>query len=152
MFKIVLDTNVLIDALKDKSSHTWQILEWQKMGEVECFASYKILGEYKLIIEREVASEKDRRELENFISDVNVIEVRHRVQVIEYDPEDDKFVNLALSANADFIVSSDRHLLDVEEYEGIKMVDPDEFYFLMKGEKDPNGRGEWAELFGNLFQ
>ena len=47
--KVVVDTNVLIDALNDNLSVTWKILELAHKGDVQFFASDKIVKEYKLL-------------------------------------------------------------------------------------------------------
>ena len=44
--------------------------------------------------------------------------------VVHEDPQDDKFLGCAVGAEADFIVSGDRHLLKLKEYEGIPIVTP----------------------------
>ena len=38
------------------------------------------------------------------------------------DPDDDKFIACALSASADFIVSGDKELCDVAEYETVRII------------------------------
>ena len=38
------------------------------------------------------------------------------------DPDDDHVLACAIAAQADFIVSGDRHLLDLKEYQGILIV------------------------------
>lgn len=43
------------------------------------------------------------------------------------DPDDEIVIAAAVEAQAEFIVSEDRHLLDLEEYDGICIVDRDEF-------------------------
>lgn len=43
-------------------------------------------------------------------------------QVIARDPDDDHVLACALAAQADLIVSGDRDLLDLGEYQGIRIV------------------------------
>ncbi|MFH1610944.1 MAG: putative toxin-antitoxin system toxin component, PIN family [Patescibacteria group bacterium] len=150
--KVVVDTNVLIDALNDNLSVTWKILELAHKGDVQFFASDKIVKEYKLIIRREVGKPKDKKTLERFIANVNIIRNTSHLRLISEDHEDDKFVNLALSAKAEYIISSDRHILDLREYENIKMVDPKDFYYLYKNQDDKDGSQEWVNLFGNIIK
>ena len=51
-----------------------------------------------------------------------VIEVKSKVKVIKEDPEDNKFLSLAIEGKADYIVSGDRHLLSLKNYSGIKII------------------------------
>jgi predicted nucleic acid-binding protein len=43
------------------------------------------------------------------------------------DPDDDKFIACALASNAKIICSGDRHLLDVNGYQGIEIIKPRAF-------------------------
>jgi len=47
--------------------------------------------------------------------------------VVTADPDDDKIVAAALESGADYIVSEDAHLLELREYQGIKMMSREEF-------------------------
>lgn len=46
---------------------------------------------------------------------------------VSADPDDDKFVEAAIVADADVIVSSDQHLLELTSIAGITIVSPREF-------------------------
>lgn len=43
------------------------------------------------------------------------------------DPEDNKFIECALTANAKFIITGDKGLLSVKQFRGIKIITPEEF-------------------------
>jgi PIN domain len=47
------------------------------------------------------------------------------------DPDDDKFLEAALAANADYVVSGDAALLKVKQYRGIAIVRPTQFLDLL---------------------
>ena len=113
--KIILDTNVLIDAINDDFSHTWKIIDLVLQGKIEAVASEKILKEYKLIIQRNIKKEQDKQKLQDFIARVDVINVNKKLNIIPDDPEDEKFVECAVEANANYIISSDAHLLNLQE-------------------------------------
>ena len=49
------------------------------------------------------------------------------MEVIKDDPDDNKFIEVALEGNAEFIVSQDNHLLRIKNFEGIRIVTPIEF-------------------------
>lgn len=50
-----------------------------------------------------------------------------KLTVIKDDPKDDKFLECAIEAKADFIVSGDHHLKDLKQFRYIKIVSPTEF-------------------------
>lgn len=52
--------------------------------------------------------------------------------VVAADPDDDKFLACALAADAAFIVSGDKHLLSLKEFQGIPILAPSQFIALMK--------------------
>ena len=43
------------------------------------------------------------------------------------DPKDDKFLELAVAANADFLVSSDQHLLEMDPFRGVRILQRADF-------------------------
>jgi len=49
------------------------------------------------------------------------------LDVVDEDESDSMFLEAAVSADAEYVVSGDRHLLDVGEYRGIEILPPDEF-------------------------
>jgi putative PIN family toxin of toxin-antitoxin system len=55
------------------------------------------------------------------------------VQVSE-DPDDDKFFACALEADADYIVSGDRHVLAVEAFAGVATVTPRQMVELLEAQ------------------
>jgi putative PIN family toxin of toxin-antitoxin system len=54
------------------------------------------------------------------------------LQGVTRDPEDDMIVACAVAANADYIVSRDRDLLDLREYQGIEIVSPEAFMQILR--------------------
>jgi putative PIN family toxin of toxin-antitoxin system len=55
------------------------------------------------------------------------VEISGDLHAVDADPDDDKFVECALQASASLIVSGDHHLLELEEYEGIRILSAAEF-------------------------
>ena len=59
------------------------------------------------------------------IADVTV--PSHTVDVISEDPDDNRIIECAISSGADFLISSEKHLLNLEMYRGIPICDPATF-------------------------
>ncbi len=55
------------------------------------------------------------------------IRTRTRLKVIRKDPSDDKFLELAVGGKANFIVSSDKHLLELAVCKGTGIISVAEF-------------------------
>lgn len=49
------------------------------------------------------------------------------------DPDDDKFVECAVAGNAQWLVSGDKHLLQLGEYQGIRIVTAVKFLHAFSG-------------------
>ena len=108
--KIVIDTNVLISILPKASSNRF-LLEKIIAQEFEVFVSTPILLEYREIISLKTNEIVANNFLEFFMKLPNVIELdpSYNWQLIEKDPDDNKFVDLALMAGCDFLITNDRH-------------------------------------------
>ena len=60
-----------------------------------------------------------------FIS--SLVELQESVRAVAKDPSDSKIIECALAGKAYFIVSGDKHLLDLRQYQKIKIVTPNQF-------------------------
>jgi len=54
------------------------------------------------------------------------------VEAVKKDPDDDKFIAVAIEGKADYIVSGDKPLLNIKEYMRIKIISPKDFMRLLK--------------------
>jgi|GEM_PF-2089299 len=71
---------------------------------------------------------------EEFISalldTVEFIEVYESIQVVNDDPDDNKFLECGIAAAADFIITGDPHLKKLKHYQEIKIFNASEFLSL----------------------
>jgi putative PIN family toxin of toxin-antitoxin system len=44
--------------------------------------------------------------------------------IVHKDPDDDKFIFCAMVSKAKYVISGDRHLLDLQQYNDVKIVSP----------------------------
>lgn len=107
---VVLDTNCLVQMLSVHSPYrpAWQAF---RDGRYLLCVSNEILNEYQEIIER-VANETVARNIVNAIVRspyTRFFEPHFHFRLIEQDPDDNKFVDCAIIAGADYIVSEDAH-------------------------------------------
>jgi hypothetical protein len=58
-----------------------------------------------------------------------MVKVRPGPVLIPTDPSDDMFLHGAVAAGAKYIISGDRHLLQLKSYKRIKILSPAEFLF-----------------------
>ncbi len=128
--KVVLDTNVLVSGLLVQGSVPSEILRDFKDGQWILVLSGAILEEYGRVLRRKKFGlptanvESMLRLIEN--KAIKVIPSEH-FSVVHQDPSDNEFLDVAVEGQADFIVSGDRHLLDLNRFRGIPVLPPSEF-------------------------
>ena len=132
MLKVVLDTNVIVSGLNFQMSNPAKILLLVASGAIGNLTSRHILNETKRILIGKFlwkGNEVEAAEvwLKTFSKSVNP---KSRITVID-DKSDNRILECAIEGQADFIISGDHHLTDLENYQGIKIVDPATFLALM---------------------
>jgi putative PIN family toxin of toxin-antitoxin system len=61
------------------------------------------------------------------------VEPRAALDVLTRDPSDNRLLQAAVAGDADYIVTGDRLLLDLGEYEGTRIVTPARFVAILAG-------------------
>ncbi len=126
MLKLVLDTNVLVSALISTGGNPALLLD--KAGEsYTLYISKDILTEFEAVISRDKFDFTDKEIItiiEAVISFSEVVNPAIKLDVIKSDPDDNKILECAVACEASYIVSGDRHLLELKEYSGIKIITP----------------------------
>ncbi len=73
-----------------------------------------------------VTHDERMRFMVSFLKVAEMIEVRETIKVCR-DPKDDKLLELAVSGNADFLVTGDKDLLVLNPFRGVEIITPREF-------------------------
>lgn len=124
MLKVVADTNTLISAFIAEGNE-YNLLKQAKLGRIKLITTLQILKEFKGVISRpKFGFSKEQREAvtKQVISLSEVIAPTEKIKVIKEDAADNKVLEAAVSGKADCIVSGDKHLLQLKEFGGIKIV------------------------------
>ena len=132
LLKVVLDTNVIVSGLNFPTSNPAKILLLVASGEVANFTSRHIVNETRRILADKFSWTQEEVEaaavwLKTISKSVNP---KNRIAVIVDDP-DNRILECAEAGQADFIISGDRHLTDLKNYQGIKIVAPSTFLALI---------------------
>ncbi len=143
--KIVLDTNVIIDGIKDDYSYEKQIIDAVRKGEIEAFANHQTLRENKLIMRRLIENPEYENEINNLFSQINQVVNRKQINIVR-DPEDNKILESAVEAEADYLVTRDNDLLSLEKYQEVEIVTPSQFWVRYKDEGNDLWK-QWAGFF-----
>ncbi|PYX73793.1 MAG: putative toxin-antitoxin system toxin component, PIN family [Acidobacteria bacterium] len=126
--RIVVDTNVIVSALVFGGLPR-RIFELVEGGYCELFYAAEIQEETRRVLRDKFGWDEDRldRYLRTLWSLGKRVVLRHRVNAVREDPDDNRILECALAADADVIVSGDRHLLKLGAYEGITILTPRDF-------------------------
>ncbi len=129
MIKVVIDTNVFISSFF--GGNPKKIIDLWKEGEIKLCLSREIVDEYVEVLKRLVLqNENELQESLNIFSEGhNIIfsATTPSLKKIEQDPDDNMFIECAVALGCSHIISGDKHLQQVKNYMGIKIVPPKEF-------------------------
>ncbi len=127
--KVVLDTNVLLSALHFGGTPR-AVLEKAIRGEVKLYLSDPILAELLAVLQRPkfCYPEEALQAIQTELTTIGyMVRPSMTIKKINADPSDNKILECALEAGADYIVSGDAHLLNLQEYKTIRIVTPAQF-------------------------
>ena len=126
--KIVVDTNVVISGLFFGGTPKEVLLAIVERRVAAC-ATSEIIEEYTEIVQEMISRKQGHLNsnlLTPLIHSMELIEPVSRVS-LSRDPDDNKFLGCAKDSKALYIVSGDKDLLVLREYEGIEIITAKEF-------------------------
>ncbi|WP_153797211.1 putative toxin-antitoxin system toxin component, PIN family [Foetidibacter luteolus] len=132
---VVIDTNVLIAIVPSKSRYhsVYQAIQQKK---ILMAITSEILLEYEEQLKLRYKNYSVDEELEGLVNSRNVFlySPDFNWNLIAADPEDNKFVDCAVAANADFIVTNDAHfnILKTISFPKVNTISLQEFISLLQ--------------------
>ena len=130
MNPVVIDTNCLLQIIARKSPYR-PIWDAFLAGHYDLCVSNEILDEYQEILGQQITPTV----AENIVllilnpENVQLVDPHFRMGIITADPDDNKFVDCAFAAGADYLVSEDSHfnVLRTTFFPKLNLVTLDEF-------------------------
>jgi putative PIN family toxin of toxin-antitoxin system len=125
----VVDTNVFVSSFFGGNPR--KIVDLWKSGDVSLCLSRVIVDEYIEVLRR--LGLQDEKELDELLGlfahgyHVVFTSTTPELHIVEKDPDDNKFIECAVALKADFVISGDKALTEIQDYMGIKIVNPREF-------------------------
>lgn len=137
--RVVLDTNVWLSAIFWKGEAS-KIIESSLDKKFRLIITQDIISEIIEVLNREGKFKKfilDRKQaIEDLIRTIlslsTLVDTISKLQLIKEDPKDNIILEAALDGKADYIVSYDKHVLNMIEFRGIRILEPGEFIKLIK--------------------
>jgi uncharacterized protein len=140
---VVLDTNVIVSAILSRKGNPAEIIRRWEAEEFDVATSQVLIQELEKALNynqvRKYTQTSDE-EIQNLLARLHtaaiVVDPQIQLNVIAKDPDDNRVLECALSARAHYIISGNKHLLDLKEHEGVIIMSPASFLTLLKAEKD----------------
>src|SRR5258708_7825389 len=113
--KVVLDSNVLLVAIGKRSKYK-PIWDAFINGKYQLIISEEVIHEYEEILRMHSAPGAAELVLETFLESPDIIfkRIYYSWDAITQDPDDNKFFDVAVAANADYLVTNDAHFKEAE--------------------------------------
>ena len=136
MLKVVIDTNIFVSGVLVEGSNPSLIIKaWKRAKKYQLFVTEEILQEILKVMQRLDVPH-------NIITDWNKVIRKNalfvvpskKIEAIKEDPSDNKFLECAIESGADYIISGDKHLKGLKEFQGIKIVSAKEFLGILSKE------------------
>ena len=139
MIRVVLDANVFVSALIRPEGPPGQLVRLLLTADA-----------FGLVVTPAIAAEIARAlrypsvkkllkggfDVDDWLADLaivaDIVEDGALPTAVSSDPDDDKYLYAAAAGRAAFVVTGDRHLLDVGDYEGIRIVTPRRFLDVLR--------------------
>jgi len=125
MARVVMDTNVLVSAMIARGKPR-RLLRQVLRGHSPV-SSREMIAELAGVLSREKFSLAEAR-IDRFLSiyarSCEIVDLKRRVEAVKEDP-DDMVLGTAVNGRATFIVTGDKHLLALKEFEGVRIITVD---------------------------
>lgn len=133
--KVVVDTNTVISAPLSEEGNPAKIFELLLLEEINNFRSEDVTNEIVEVFNREkikkLASEdKIRFIVDNYRKFSRLVRPTIKLNIIKEDDDDNRILECGETANADYIISGDEHLLKLKNYKNMEIVSPKEFLYI----------------------
>ena len=130
MLKVVFDTNVVVSAALYEKSLPALLLSLGLEDKVRFFVSPALLNEYEAVLKRP-RFKLGQRQITELMGKINrkalIVTPTKRLKIIEADEPDNRVLECAIKAEADFIITGNKRHFPFEEFKGSKIVTPREF-------------------------
>jgi len=131
---IVLDTNVLISGILKPYSKAATLLRLVADGTIQLAYDLRLLSEYRDVLNRPKFNFA-KENVEEFLEQVEQEALLVSVKPLRFhlpDPDDEPFLEVALSGGAKAIVTGNKRHFPKKEYERVKILSPAEFLEAVK--------------------
>jgi putative PIN family toxin of toxin-antitoxin system len=136
--RVVLDTNVLVAAMRSSRGASFEIVAALDRGEFEVSVSVSLLFEYEATLLRHVEdSPLDREDVEDLVDYICEVAIPQEIfflwRPFLRDPGDDLVLELAVAAGCEAIVTHNVRDFQRTEELGVRVLTPKQFLQKLRG-------------------
>jgi len=128
--RIILDTNILISGLILSSSKPQQVFDWVTQKHILLMSEETLAELFKTFIrpkfEKYISLEKRLAFVANLKQQAEIIEITESITDCR-DSKDNKFLELAISGNADCLITGDQDLLVLNPFRDTEIITATDF-------------------------
>lgn len=135
MKRVVLDTNIFVSMAL--GGHVGKINDEWRAGKFILVVSEDIVSEYLEVLQRPKLHLKSRTIaaiVNRVYRKAEFVTPEEKIFVVLADTTDNKFIEAAIQGKTDYIVSGDKHLLDLKKYKSIPIITAREFIDILEAE------------------
>ena len=127
--KIVIDTNIFVSSFLWKGNPR-KIIDRVTSRIDRLYITDEILFEIKKVMLRKKFNLNEHI-VDNYINTIKYFSIKifpeNIIESISRDKDDDKFLKCGIEGNVDYIITGDLHLLELKNYENIKIMKPKDY-------------------------
>lgn len=122
--RITVDTNILVSMYVYPGGLLTGIMQEAEAGGCEIGISADIIEELSVVLRKKFSWEEEKitRLTAQLARIYHVVAPKKQIHACKADPTDNIVIEAAVEFDADFILSGDRHLLDMKKYNGIEIL------------------------------
>lgn len=133
MKRVILDTNIFVSMAL--GGQVGKINDEWRAGKFTLVVSEDILSEYLDVLQRPKLHLKSRTIatiVNRIYRKAEFVTPEEKILVVLADTTDDKFIEAAIKGKTDYIVSGDKHLLELKEFQTIPIITAREFLDILE--------------------
>lgn len=132
--RVVVDTNVFVSALLSPQGIPSQLFQYWELHYFDLLVAEESMAELERVLHYPKVRKGLRStdaELAEFVRLFKakglLVAPQETIRAITTDVSDNLYLEIAVAGDAQYIVSGDKHLLHLQEYQGIPIITPAEF-------------------------
>ncbi|HXJ95879.1 MAG TPA: putative toxin-antitoxin system toxin component, PIN family [Terriglobia bacterium] len=152
MIRVTADTNILVSGTVYARGNPRRLLQMALAGDINLTVSQWIIDEMADVLRRKFdATPGNVAEARGIIAAAARI-VRPSVQldIVKEDPSDNRILECAVSAGSDYLVTGDKDLLRLEQYDSIRILSVSNFLDVVRGQGRGGSSPEPTVLYTHL--